>query len=72
MDPFIVGLIGIVILLILLFSGISIGVAMAVVGFGGFAVLVGFGPALGILKTVPYSTFANYDLSVIPLFILKS
>ena len=70
MDPFIVGLIGIAILLVLLFSGISIGVAMAVVGFLGFAVLVGFWAALGLLKSVPYSTFADYNLSVIPLFIL--
>jgi C4-dicarboxylate transporter DctM subunit len=70
MDPFIVGLIGIAILLVFLFSGLSIGVAMALVGFLGFALLVGLGPALGILKSVPYSTFAHYDLSVIPLFIL--
>jgi tripartite ATP-independent transporter DctM subunit len=70
MDPFIVGLIGIAILLVLLFSGISIGVAMALVGFVGFALLVGFWPALGLLKSVPYSTFADYGLSVIPLFIL--
>ena len=70
MDPFIVGLIGIAILLVLLFSGLSIGVAMALVGFLGFAVLVGLGPALGILKQVPYSTFAVYNLSVIPLVIL--
>jgi tripartite ATP-independent transporter DctM subunit len=70
MDPFIVGLIGIAILLVLLFSGISIGVAMALVGFLGFAVIVGIGPALGILKSVTYSEFANYNLSVIPLFIL--
>jgi tripartite ATP-independent transporter DctM subunit len=70
MDPFIVGLIGIAILLVLLFSGLSIGVSMALMGFLGFAVLVGIGPALGLLKSVPYSTFAHYDLSVIPLFIL--
>lgn len=70
MDPFIVGLFGIAILLVFLFSGLSIGAAMALVGFLGFAVLVGLGPALGVLKSVPYSTFANYDLSVIPLFIL--
>ena len=70
MDPLVVGLIGIAILMVLLFSGLSIGAAMALVGFVGFAVLVGFGPALGILKSVPYSTFAHYDLSVIPLFIL--
>ncbi len=70
MDPLVVGFIGIAILMVLLFSGLSIGAAMALVGFVGFAVLVGFGPALGILKSVPYSTFAHYDLSVIPLFIL--
>lgn len=70
MDPFIVGLFGIAILLVFLFSGLSIGAAMALVGFLGFAALVGLGPALGVLKSVPYSTFANYDLSVIPLFIL--
>ena len=70
MDPFTVGLIAIAILLVLLFSGLPIGVGMASVGFLGFAVLVGVGPALGLLKSVPYDTFANYDLSVIPLFIL--
>lgn len=70
MDPFVVGLFGIAILLVFLFSGLSIGAAMALVGFLGFAVLVGLGPAFGVLKSVPYSTFANYDLSVIPLFIL--
>jgi C4-dicarboxylate transporter, DctM subunit len=70
MDPFIVGLIGIGVLIILLFSGFPIGAGMALVGFVGFAYLVGWQPALGILKTVPYSTFADYNLSVIPLFIL--
>ena len=70
MTPFEVGLIGIGILLIILFSGMQIGFGMGFVGFVGFAVLIGFGPALGLLKTVPYSTFSSYNLSVIPLFIL--
>ena len=70
MTPFDVGLIGIGILLIILFSGIQIGFGMGVVGFVGFAVLVGLGPALGVLKTVPYTTFSSQSLSVIPLFIL--
>jgi C4-dicarboxylate transporter DctM subunit len=70
MTPFEVGLIGIGILLIILFSGMQIGFGMGFVGFLGFAVLIGFGPALGLLKTVPYSTFSSYNLSVIPLFIL--
>ncbi|NWG02632.1 MAG: TRAP transporter large permease [Syntrophaceae bacterium] len=70
MTPITVGLFGIGILLILLFSGMQIGLVMGLVGFLGFAVLTGVGPALGLLKTVPYSTFSQYDLSVIPLFIL--
>jgi tripartite ATP-independent transporter DctM subunit len=66
----IIGIIGIGILIILLFSGLQIGVAMGLIGFIGFAVLMGIGPALGILKTVPYTTFGSHSLSVIPLFIL--
>jgi len=49
MTPFEVGLIGIGILLIILFSGMQIGFGMGFVGFLGFAVLAGFGPALGHL-----------------------
>jgi len=47
-----------------------IGFVMALVGFVGFAYLTGFEPALGLLRTVPYRTFADYGMSVIPLFIL--
>ena len=43
---------------------------MGLVGAGGFAVIMGLEGALGVLQTVPYTTFANFDLSVIPLFIL--
>jgi len=70
MTPTITGLVGIGILLIILFSRMPIGFGMGLVGFLGFAYLVGFGPALGLLKTVPYSTFSSHSLSVIPLFIL--
>jgi C4-dicarboxylate transporter DctM subunit len=70
MTPIETGMVGIGLLLILLFSGMHIGVGMGLVGFLGFAYLSGTGPALGLLKTVPYSTFSQFDLSVIPLFIL--
>jgi tripartite ATP-independent transporter DctM subunit len=70
MTPFYVGLVGIGILLIILFSGMQIGFGMGLVGFLGFAYLTGFGPALGLLKTVPYSTFVSHSLSVVPLFVL--
>lgn len=70
MSPNLVGIFGIGVLIVLIFARMQIGIAMALVGFGGFAYIVGFEPALGLLKTVPYTTFANQGLSVIPLFIL--
>ena len=70
MTPTMTGIVGIAILLIILFSRMPIAFGMGLMGFLGFAYLIGIGPALGLLKTVPYSTFASHSLSVIPLFIL--
>lgn len=70
MTPLTVGVIGIGVLFLLLCFGMPIGFVMALVGFIGFACLVDFESALGILRIVPYTTFADYGLSVIPLFIL--
>lgn len=70
MEPTQVGLIGIVVLIILLLSRMHIGLAMGLVGFCGFAYVTGLEPALGVLTTVPYTTFASDALSVIPLFVL--
>jgi len=69
-SPELVGIIGIVILIILLLFRMTIGLAMALVGFLGFAYISGFKPALGILATQPYSVVANYTISVVPLFLL--
>lgn len=66
----IIGLIGIGLLIVVLLTGIWVGVAMGLVGFLGFAYLVGFGPALKVLVTVPYSTLHSYGMSPIPLFVL--
>jgi tripartite ATP-independent transporter DctM subunit len=66
----VVGIIGIGVLIILIFARMHIGISMALVGFLGFAYIIGWAPALGLLKTVPYSTLSNQNLSVIPLFIL--
>ncbi|MDP2916779.1 MAG: TRAP transporter large permease subunit, partial [Dehalococcoidia bacterium] len=70
MTPITVGYIGIVLLIILLFTGVHIGVVMGLLGFLGMALLSGWPAAFGVLKTVPYTTFADYGFSVIPLFIL--
>jgi tripartite ATP-independent transporter DctM subunit len=70
MTPVTTGFVGIGILLIVLFSRIPIGPGMVLVGFLGFAYLKGFGPALALLKQVPYEVFTQYDLSVAILFLL--
>jgi len=70
MEPITVGYIGIAVLIILLFSGLHIGVVMGLLGFAGMVYLMGWSGALGQIKITTYTSFANYDLSVIPLFVL--
>lgn len=71
MSSIAIGLLGIVALLVLLYFGVHIGMAMTIVGFVGFTLVTG-NPmaALGSLKTVPFTTSANFNLSVIPMFVL--
>ena len=70
MSPEIVGVIGVVIMLVLIFMRVWVGLAMIIVGFLGFAYLEGWGQALIISGTEPYSQIAFYVISCIPLFIL--
>jgi C4-dicarboxylate transporter DctM subunit len=69
-DPILVGLIGLLVLFAILATGLPIGVAMALVGFTGYAVIAGLPAALSQLQAVPYSSVASYSLTIIPLFIL--
>lgn len=65
-----VGILGIIALLIaLFFLGMPVGFAMAVVGFCGFACVVSFKAAVNMVGTDLWSTFSQYGLTVIPLFI---
>ena len=70
MSPEIIGIIGILIMLILMLCRMWIGLAMAVVGFAGYAYLAGIGPAFAVAGTVPYKYIAYYNFAAIPLFIL--
>jgi C4-dicarboxylate transporter DctM subunit len=70
MSEFQVGLIGIGVLFLLIFIGMPIGFAMAIVGFGGFALLVGVPGALSNLALVPVGIVTEYHFAVIPLFVL--
>lgn len=70
MSPHIVGIIGIIILVILLLLRMPIAFAMAFIGFLGFAYLGGVDAAFGVLGKVSYRTVADYNVSLVPLFIL--
>jgi len=71
LDPhFVTGLIGLATLVALIAIRIPIAHAMIVVGATGIALLSGPGILLSQLKTLAYSQFSNYDLSVLPMFVL--
>ena len=70
MEPTIVGGLGILVLLLLLFAGLPIGFTLGVVGFSGLMVLSGPDASLGVLTYMPYSSTANFLWTCVPLFIL--
>lgn len=66
------GLIVFLILFVLLVVRIPIGIAMFVAGALGYLQLTDWGPALlmSSLKSLAFARLSNYELSVIPLFLL--
>ncbi|MCF8062448.1 MAG: TRAP transporter large permease [Deltaproteobacteria bacterium] len=69
-SPELIGLIGIMLLLILLLSGMPIGLGAALIGFFGIWYLAALNTALGAIGLIPYSKAASYEFTVLPLFIL--
>lgn len=63
-------IIGFAALLALMALRLPIGLAMMLVGGLGYIQLNGLEPFLNYIRTTPYQIFANYTLSVIPLFVL--
>ncbi len=57
-------------LLVLMALRIPVAVAMISVGIGGYVSIAGWEPFLNYIKSAPYWRFANYDLSVVPMFLL--
>jgi len=70
MDADFVAVAGFVVLFVLMALRVPIGIAMGLVGVGGFAVLTGWGPALKLLAHSPIRTATDYAFAVIPLFLL--
>jgi tripartite ATP-independent transporter DctM subunit len=65
-----VALLGFGAMLALLALRMPVGLSMLVVGTAGYVHLTSWSTYLNYMKTTPYHNFANYTLSVIPLFIL--
>lgn len=70
MSPEIVGVICVILLLVLIYTRMWVGFVMLFIAFWGLVAILGWGPALGVLATVPYRNIANYTFAAIPLFLL--
>ena len=64
------GLIALAILFVLLGLQVPIAIAMIVVSFVGVWVVIGLGPAIGVLANTPYEFIASWTLSAVPMFLL--
>ena len=70
MSVTVIGILGVVVLLALIFARVPIALALAASGLAGYAALDGWARALKMFGTVPFNLASAYSLSVIPLFIL--
>ncbi|WP_407495680.1 TRAP transporter large permease [Pseudooceanicola sp. MF1-13] len=70
MTPVATGLVGIGVLFVLLILRTPVAFAMLGVGFLGYWALEGLRSASGMLLTESYSAVSNYNLIVVPMFVL--
>ncbi len=70
MDPTTVGFIGLIILIIILFSRMPVGFVMALLGVVGFSYVVSWEAGMRMLAKDFFNVFGSYSLTVVPLFIL--
>lgn len=65
-----IGILGILILLLLLFVfGMPVSFAMALVGFCGFSYILNVNAGLNMVSSELWSVFSKYGLTVIPMFV---
>jgi C4-dicarboxylate transporter, DctM subunit len=65
-----VGWVVIILFMVLLFIGVPVAPAMALIGGLGFWLLLGTKSALGTAGTVPFGSTSEYLMTVLPLFIV--
>ena len=71
-SPLTIGIIFLVVMLILLFLGVSVGTSMAVAAILGIAFILTPTAALAKVGSTPYETMNSYSFAVIPLFVLMA
>jgi tripartite ATP-independent transporter DctM subunit len=69
-DRDLVALLGFIGMFVLMAVRVPIGIAMGIAGVCGFAALTSWTAGLNLLANVPLSVVTDYNLSVIPMFIL--
>lgn len=69
MSPTLIGVLGIVILVLVIFTRMPVAYVMTLVGFVGFSVLVSGKAGLQLLARDFYEVYSSYGLTIIPLFI---
>jgi C4-dicarboxylate transporter DctM subunit len=70
MNEIAIGVIGLIVLLGLFLTGMEMAVGMAVVGFVGYAVVIGPNAAMQILANDFFDSLESYSFTVVPLFVL--
>ena len=63
-----IGLIGTLLVVVLMFLRVPVAFSMLIVAFCGIVSMIGFTPALSAIGTDLYTNFSSYTMSVIPLF----
>lgn len=64
-----IGILGIIILIIFLFSDMPVGFVMGLLGFIGFSYVRGVEAGMSLLIRDVFEVFTSYDLTVVPLFV---
>lgn len=72
MEPWLIGVLAFLLMMVMVFAGIPIFVSMLTCAFVGFVALYAGDPkmALNIFTTYPFNLGANYDYAVMPMFML--
>ncbi|MFY9625458.1 MAG: TRAP transporter permease [Rhodoplanes sp.] len=70
MSSDVVAVVGFLLLFVLILLRVPIGMAMGLVGVGGFAYLSGGGPALKIVGHTSMRTVTDFNFAIVPLFLL--